>query len=256
MKKIEEKYLESEHQVRAYDVYLSSYRVKGANRVLAYSRLYDGDKFIRDNFLVNEQQADKIEAMFDLVNRILETCKDIDLFTIRVSNKTFANLVKNADFAEESNRYFGNISRFKRLLGKREVIIVIPNWCTANKKDYAIDEMAKDLYAKIPSSRVFSGFCIKKNWIEKGFIEDLWDLLWKNEWRQKDGNYCDDWRTLAGAYNSVCEQARMQSMERFNLRKKKLLWKEKGFFQTIFAIQMVAAITIPPIRQVVLRILL
>ena len=86
MKKIEEKYLESEHQVRAYDVYLSSYRVKGANRVLAYSRLYDGDKFIRDNFLVNEQQADKIEAMFDLVNRILETCKDIDLFTIRVSN--------------------------------------------------------------------------------------------------------------------------------------------------------------------------
>ena len=99
MKKIEEKYLESEHQVRAYDVYLSSYRVKGANRVLAYSRLYDGDKFIRDNFLVNEQQADKIEAMFDLVNRILETCKDIDLFTIRVSNKTFANLVKNADFA-------------------------------------------------------------------------------------------------------------------------------------------------------------
>lgn len=177
MKKIEEKYLESEHQVRAYDVYLSSYRVKGANRVLAYSRLYDGDKFIRDNFLVNEQQADKIEAMFDLVNRILETCKDIDLFTIRVSNKTFANLVKNADFAEESNRYFGNISRFKRLLGKREVIIVIPNWCTANKKDYAIDEMAKDLYAKIPSSRVFSGFCIKKNWIEKGFIEDLWDLL-------------------------------------------------------------------------------
>ena len=111
MKKIEEKYLESEHQVRAYDVYLSSYRVKGANRVLAYSRLYDGDKFIRDNFLVNEQQADKIEAMFDLVNRILETCKDIDLFTIRVSNKTFANLVKNADFAEESNRYFGNISR-------------------------------------------------------------------------------------------------------------------------------------------------
>ena len=35
MKKIEEKYLESEHQVRAYDVYLSSYRVKGANRVLA-----------------------------------------------------------------------------------------------------------------------------------------------------------------------------------------------------------------------------
>lgn len=54
MKKIEEKYLESEHQVRAYDVYLSSYRVKGANRVLACSRLYDGDKFIRDNFLVNE----------------------------------------------------------------------------------------------------------------------------------------------------------------------------------------------------------
>lgn len=203
MKKIEEKYLESEYQVRAYDVYLSSYRVKGANRVLACSRLYDGDKFIRDNFLVNEQQADKIEAMFDLVNRMLETCKDIDLFTIRVSNKTFANLVKNADFAEESNRYFSNISRFKRLLGKREVIIVIPNWCTANKKDYAIDEMAKDLYVKIPSSQVFSGFCIKKNWIEKGFIEDLWDLLWKNGWRKKDGNYCDDWRTLAGAYNSV-----------------------------------------------------
>lgn len=63
----------------------------------------------------------------------------------------------------------------------------------------------------------------------------------------------EHWQVLTTPF---CEQARMQSMERFNLRKKKLLWKEKGFFQTIFAIQMAAAITIPPIRQVVLRILL
>lgn len=61
----------------------------------------------------------------------------------------------------------------------------------------------------------------------------------------------EHWQVLTTPF---CEQARMQSMARFNLRKKKLLWKEKDFFQTIFAIQMAAAITIPPIRQVVLRI--
>lgn len=188
--------------------------------------------------------------MFDLVNRILETCKDIDLFTIRVSNKTFANLVKNAGFAEESNRYFGNISRFKRLLGKEGGDNCYSRWCTANKKDYAIDEMAKDLYAKIPSSRVFSGFCIKKNWIEKGFIEDLWDLLWKNEWRQRKMETIvmigEHWQVLTTPF---CEQARMQSMERFNLRKKKALWKKKRLLPN-YIYYTDSTITIPPIRQI------
>lgn len=203
MKKIEEKYLESEHKVKAYDVYLSSFRAKEARRVLACCRLYDGEKFICDHIAVNEVKADKIETMFELLNKILEENKQIDLFTIRVSNNTFGKLLQNVEFEDESSQYFAYVSRYKELLGKRETIVIVPNWCTATKRDYEVEDLAKELYFKIPSLKMFLDFCIKKNWREEGFSKDLWNLLCKNGWRKKDGNYCDDWRTLAGAYNSV-----------------------------------------------------
>lgn len=203
MKKIEEQYLKSEHKVKAYDVYLSAFRPREARRVLACCRLYDGDKFICDNFTISEFQSDKIEIMFEMLNRILAENEQIDLFTIRVSNKTFGKLLQNAAFEDESSRYFSYVSKYKELLGKREAIIVIPNWCTATKKDYEVEDLAKKLYFKIPSRKTFLDFCIKKNWIEEGFSKDLWKLLFEIGWKNKDGNYCEDWRTLAGTYNSV-----------------------------------------------------
>lgn len=203
MKKIEEQYLRSEHKVKAYDVYLSSYRMKSARRVLVYCRLYDGDKFISDHFAVNDVKSDKIEIMFELLNNVLEGNEQIDLFTLRVPNKTFAKIVQNAEFEDSSSQYAAYISRYKELLGKREVIVVIPNWCTATKKDYEVVEFAKDLYTKIPSRRMFEDYCAKKNWIEEGFARDLWKLLCNHGWKQKDGCYPKDWRTLAGTFNSV-----------------------------------------------------
>ena len=227
MNKIEEQYLKSEHKIEAYDVYLSAFRAKGTRRVLACCRLYDGEKFVSDNFVISDFQSDKTEAMLELLNRILEKNEQIDLFTVRVSNKTFGKLLQNAAFEDESSQYFSYISRFKELLGNREVIVVVPNWCTATKKDYEIEDLAKELYLKIPSRRSFLDFCAKKNWTEEGFEQDLWDLLFENGWRDKDGRYCDDWRSLAGVCNSILRTGKNAKYGKVKLKAKGVIVEKK-----------------------------
>lgn len=78
----------------------------------------------------------------------------------------------------------------------------------------------------------------------------------ENGWRQKDGNYCDDWRTLAGAYNSVLRTGKNAKYGKVQPKKEETVVERKRLLPNYICYTDAAAITIPPIRQVVLRILL
>lgn len=202
MKKIEETLMKSEHKVKAYVCYVSSYRAVGNKNVSVYSRLYDDGKCLGDCYGIYPVGS-KVVATFVHLCKVVKNSGDLDLITIRDFNKTSAYFVREAINGDIAEKYAECSNAFVELTNGIEVIVEVPNWCTSDQIDYEVEKQAKEIGTKIPSKREFFDYCISKNWTEMGLKEELYQILWEKGWKTKKGKIADDWRILACAYNST-----------------------------------------------------
>ena len=202
MKKIEESLIKSEHKVKAYVCYVSSIYARSKKTECVCSRLYDGEVCI-DEKLGFYSKCDQPSAVFEHLGVVAKKCEGLDLLTIRSMKPHVVINLRAAVNGDLDERYSDKASYFIKRTNGMEVIVENTNCYSANKIDYEVEAVAKKAEDKIPSESEFFDYCVSKNWTEDGLKEELYGILCDKGWKTKKGKVANDWRILAGAYNST-----------------------------------------------------
>lgn len=202
MKKIEESLIKSEHKVKAYVCYVSSIYARSKKTECVYSRLYDGEVCI-DEKLGFYSKCDQPSAVFEHLGVVAKKCDGLDLLTIRSMKPHVVFNLRVAVNGDLNERYSDKANDFIKRTNGMEVIVENINCYSANKIDYDVEAEAKKAEAKIPTESEFFDYCVSKNWTEDGLKEELYGILCDKGWKTKKGKIANDWRILAGAYNST-----------------------------------------------------
>lgn len=202
MKKIEETLMKSEHKVKAYVCYVSSLYVRSKRTECVCSRLYDGEVCI-DEKLGFYYKCDQPSAVFEHLGVVMKKCEGLDLLTIRSMKPHVAMNLRAAVNGDLNEMYSDKARDFIERAKGMEVIVEGINCYSANKTDYEVETIAKEAEVKIPSESEFFDYCVSKSWTEDGLKEELYGILCDKGWKTKKGKIANDWRILAGAYNST-----------------------------------------------------
>lgn len=133
----------------------------------------------------------------------MKKCDGLDLLTIRSMKPHVAINLRAAVNGDLNEMYSDKAKDFIERTNGMEVIVEGINCYSANKIDYEVENLVKEAEVKIPSESEFFDYCVSKNWTEDGLKEELYGILCDRGWRTKKGKLANDWRILAGAYNST-----------------------------------------------------
>lgn len=226
MKKIEEKYLESEHQVKAkkYEVYLNSARTK--TRSVSVYILYEGKKEIYRSFCILDGKS-KFLGMQYCVNAAMSHCENADLVTIKVANSSFANSLRVGKPMLNQEIYAKLMDTYNEAKEECKIELDVIGKDLQSRKYVATRKYIWKLFSTIPSASEFMQYCNHKNWVEDGFQRDLWRILCERRWKTNDGELIKDWHTLADEINSLLRTGKNAKYGKVQPKKEETIVKRK-----------------------------
>lgn len=142
--KIINTYLTSEQEVIGYDAWVCWYTRKGIDRLACANLVEKDNKLVSASSDVADfKDIDKQSCMIEDIIDILKLCVDADIITIHVSD---FRIVRMLEFGFVPKRLLNLVARYKKLVGKTEVIFVKDKWYEIDHHNNDVERRAKEKF--------------------------------------------------------------------------------------------------------------
>lgn len=205
MKKIEESLVESEHKVKAYVCYVSSFYARNKNTVCVCSHVYDEDKCV-DEFFGYYTKCNQVSAVLKHLLGVLKKCNGLNFCTIRVMNPYIKDNSISVEEKCSNEMYLQEIKDFIVKTKGFNAEIEVVSFRNANKIDNMVKALARKSEDYIPSMKEFDDYCKDKKWSNASLNVSLYKMLYEKGLKAIEGSVIGDWHILAEEYYfKLCE---------------------------------------------------